>query len=174
MQQIPTKIIRQLFVLLLILGIGSLIFREMLPYLTGVLGAVTLYILLRKWMAILVDKKKWGPSLSAILLMVISFFGILIPIAGIALMLGNKIGHAVQNSEQFVKAVKEQMVSAEQYVGFEINSVQVYGLTGRIVFESNPNTSKENINTANFTNGVYYVRIGVNNNFITKKLEIIQ
>lgn len=59
-------------------------------------------------------------------------------------------------------------------VGFEINSVQVYGLTGRIVFESNPNTSKENINTANFTNGVYYVRIGVNNNFITKKLEIIQ
>ncbi len=59
-------------------------------------------------------------------------------------------------------------------VGFEINTVQVYDLTGRIVFESTPNNSKENINTANFNNGVYYVRIGVNNNFITKKLEIIQ
>lgn len=59
-------------------------------------------------------------------------------------------------------------------VGFEINTVQVYDLTGRLVFESTPNTSKENINTAEFTNGMYYVRIGVNNNFITKKLEIIK
>lgn len=122
MEQIPAKIIRQLFVLLLILLMGSLIFREMLPYLTGVLGAVTLYILLRKWMKILVTKKKWNSTLSAILLMLMSFFGILIPITGIVLMLGNKIGHAVQNSEEVIKAVKDQVGKAEQYVGFDLNS----------------------------------------------------
>ncbi len=122
MQQIPIKIIRQLFVLLLILFMGSLIFREMLPYLTGVLGAVTLYILMRKWMTTLVNKKKWNPALAATLLMLMSFFGILIPIAGIVMMLGNKIGNAVKNSEQFVKAVKNQMGEAEQYLGFNINS----------------------------------------------------
>ncbi|MGJ8592459.1 MAG: AI-2E family transporter [Aquaticitalea sp.] len=122
MQQIPAKIIRQIFVLLLILFMGSLIFREMLPYLTGVLGAVTIYILMRKWMANLVKKRKWSPTAAAIFLMFISFVGILLPIAGIVMMLGNKIGHAVQNSEEVIKAVKDQVGKAEAYVGFDLNS----------------------------------------------------
>ncbi len=122
MNQIPTKIIRQIFVLLLIILMGSLIFRELLPYLTGVLGAITLYILMRKWMASLVNKRKWRPTLAAVFLMIASFFGILIPIAGIVMMLGNKIGHAVKNSEQLVRAVKDQISIADQYVGFNINS----------------------------------------------------
>lgn len=131
MEKIPTKIIRQIFVLLLILLMGSLIFREMLPYLTGVLGAVTIYILMRKWMATLVIKKKWRPSLAAVFLMLISFFGILIPIAGIVIMLGNKIGHAVKNSEQLVNAVKDQIENAEAYTGYDLNSsIDTSAITG--------------------------------------------
>lgn len=122
MEQIPAKIIRQIFVLLLILFMGSLIFREMLPYLTGVLGAVTIYILLRKWMAKLVNKKKWNPTLAAIMLMLMSFVCILLPIVGIVMMLGNKIGKAVENSEQVIKAVKDQIGKVEQYAGFDLNS----------------------------------------------------
>lgn len=94
----------------------------MLPYLTGVLGAVTIYILMRKWMANLVKKRKWSPTAAAIFLMFISFVGILLPIAGIVMMLGNKIGHAVQNSEEVIKAVKDQVGKAEAYVGFDLNS----------------------------------------------------
>ncbi len=101
---------------------GSLIFREMLPYLTGVLGAVTIYILLRKWMAKLVNKKKWNPTLAAIMLMLMSFVCILLPIVGIVMMLGNKIGKAVENSEQVIKAVKDQIGKVEQYAGFDLNS----------------------------------------------------
>ncbi|MEZ4802358.1 MAG: AI-2E family transporter [Gelidibacter sp.] len=122
MKQIHPQIIRQIFVLLLILLMGSLIFREMLPYLTGVLGAVTIYILLRKWMAKLVNKKKWNPTVAAIMLMLLSFVGILLPIIGIIWMLGNKIGKAVNNSEEVINAVKEQVGKTEQYVGFDINS----------------------------------------------------
>lgn len=121
-KQIPPQVIRQIFVILLILLMGSLIFREMLPYLTGVLGAVTIYVLMRKWMAKLVDKKKWNPSLAATVLMLISFFGILIPIAGIILMLTNKIGRAVQNSEDVVNAVKEQLGKMEDKFGYDLNS----------------------------------------------------
>ena len=95
-KQIPPQIIRQVFVILLILLMGSLIFRELLPYLTGVLGAVTIYVLMRKWMEKLVNKKKWNPSLAASMLMLLSFVGILIPVAGIVLMLSNKIGKAVK------------------------------------------------------------------------------
>ena len=121
-KQIPPQIIRQTFVILLILLMGSLIFRELLPYLTGVLGAVTIYVLLRKWMTKLVNKKKWNPSVAAALLMFLSFVGILIPVAGVVLMLSNKIGKAVQNSEQVVRAFKEQLGSIEAKVGYDLNS----------------------------------------------------
>ena len=121
-KQIPPQIIRQVFVILLVLLMGSLIFRELLPYLTGVLGAVTIYVLMRKWMVKLVNKKKWNPSLAATVLMLISFFGILIPIAGIILMLTNKIGKAVQNSEDVVNALKKQLSSIEDRFGYDLNS----------------------------------------------------
>jgi predicted PurR-regulated permease PerM len=120
--EIPPKIIRQVFIILLILLMGSLIFRELLPYLTGVLGAVTIYVLMRKWMAKLVKKKNCSPPLAATFLMLLSFFGILIPIAGIILMLTNKIGRAVQNSEEVVKALKEQLGRMEDKFGYDLNS----------------------------------------------------
>jgi|TARA_R110000823_G_scaffold315687_1_gene449783 predicted PurR-regulated permease PerM len=121
-KHIPPQIIRQIFVILLILLMGSLIFRELLPYLTGVLGAVTIYVLMRKWMAKLVNQKKWNPSLAAAFLMLLSFVGILIPIAGIILMLTNKIGDAVQNSAAVIKALKEQLAKIEDTVGYDLTS----------------------------------------------------
>ena len=128
---INPKIIRQIFILLLILLMGTLIFREMLPYLSGVLGAITVYVLLRKWMAILVKKKGWKPDLSAALLMLLSFVGILVPIAGIILMLGNKIGEAVQNSEKVTKAFKEQVANWEDKIGYDISSqIDVSAVSG--------------------------------------------
>ena len=122
MKQISPKIIRQIFILLLILFIGSLIFRELLPYLTGVLGAVTIYILLRKWMVTLVKTKKWNPTLAACFLMLLSFVGILLPITGIVWMLSNKISETVSNSEQIITIIKKQLEKLEQKVGFDINS----------------------------------------------------
>ncbi len=122
MKQIPAQIIRQIFVILLILLMGSLIFRELLPYLSGVLGAITMYVLMRKWMARLVNKRKWNSSLAAILLIVVSFVGILIPITGVILMLTNKIGHVVKNSGEVVHAVKEQLSWAENRFGYDLNS----------------------------------------------------
>ena len=132
-KQIPPQIIRQVFVILLVLLIGSLIFRELLPYLTGVLGAITIYVLMRKWMTKLVNKKKWNPSLAAGFLMFLSFVGILIPIAGIILMLTNKIGDAVQNSAEVIRALKEQLGKIEDYVGYDLNSqIDPSAITGWI------------------------------------------
>src|SRR5690606_14838376 len=131
MKRIPAKLIRQIFVILLILFMGSLIFKEMLPYLTGVLGAVTIYILFKKWMSYLVNTKKWKPSLAAFLIMFLSFIGILVPLAGIIWMLSNKIGRAVNNSEQTVTAFKHQLSIVEDYLGFDITSkIDTSAITG--------------------------------------------
>lgn len=118
---IPPKIIRQVFVLLLIILFATLIFKEISPYLSGVLGAITIYVLLRKWMVYLV-KKNWNPDLAAAFLMILSFVCILLPVSGIVLMLGNKIGEAVENSEEVAKAIKSQMQNFETKFGYDLAS----------------------------------------------------
>jgi len=121
MKHISLKIIQQILVLLLIVLMGALIFKEMLPYLSGVLGAITIYVLLRKWMLILV-RKKWRPSIAATFLMFLSFVGILLPVTGIIFMLTNKIGNAVNNSEKVVDAFKDQLVIWEDRLGYDFSS----------------------------------------------------
>lgn len=121
MRKLSPSLVRQIFVLLLIAFLGILIFREIIPYLSGVLGAITLYVLMRKWMIKLVNRG-WRKSLAAALLMFGSLIGILIPIALIVMMLTSKIGKAVANSEKVILAFKEQVNKFEEVVGYDLSS----------------------------------------------------
>jgi len=121
MAQIDPKIIRQIFILLLIIMLGGLIFGAILPYFSGVLGAITIYVLLRIPMSKLV-KKGWPPNLAAVVLLVGSFVCILLPVSGIVLMLGNKVESAVQNSEKVITAVENQMSKWENMFGYDFTS----------------------------------------------------
>ncbi len=98
MNRLKPSLVRQLFVLLLIIFLLVLIFREVLPYLSGILGAITLYVVLRKPMTWLV-LRGWQPVMAASTLMFLSFVGILVPITLTVIMLTSKIGKAVANSE---------------------------------------------------------------------------
>lgn len=120
MDRLKPALVRQLFVLLLLLFFAVLIFKEILPYLSGVLGAITLYVLLRNWMKKLLAKG-WNPGVAAALLMSGSFVGILVPVSLVVFMLSSKIGKAVTNSERVISAVKEQIDTIEQYIGYDIS-----------------------------------------------------
>ena len=121
MKTIPQPIIRQIFILLIIIIIGGLIFWELLPYLSGVLGAITIYVLMRGWMVKLV-RRGWNRNLAAATLCILSFITILLPVSGVLLLLGNKIGHAVKNSERVASAFKEQIGVWESRLGFDLAS----------------------------------------------------
>lgn len=130
MKTIPSKIIRQIFALLIIIIIGALIFKQLLPYLSGVLGAITLYVLLKGWMIKLV-KLGWNKNLAASLLMILSFVGILLPISGIIALLGSKVSEVVKNSEDFVNALKEQLKVIESRWGYDFASnIDVSAISG--------------------------------------------
>ena len=120
MNRLKPSLVRQLFVLLLILFLLVLIFREVLPYLSGVLGAITLFVVMRKPMIKLVGRG-WKPVMAASFLMFLSFVGILVPIALTVLMLTAKIGKAVANSERVLQVLKEQINEAEKYVGYDLS-----------------------------------------------------
>src|SRR5690606_10184511 len=116
--RINPTVIRQIFTLILIVLLGSLIFREMIPYLSGVLGAITIYVLLRPYMVKLVNRG-WSPEVAAGLLMFLSFIVILVPVAGAILMLSNKIGKAADNAKNVVGVVKDRLEEWENKFGFQ-------------------------------------------------------
>lgn len=121
MKYIDPKIIRQLFVLLLIVCIGGLIFMEMVPYLSGILGAITLYVLFKRWMGKLTSKG-WHASLAAALIMAVSFVLILVPVGGILIMLGSRVGSVVDKSERVIAALEEQMYAIEKQIDYDLTS----------------------------------------------------
>ena len=76
-----TSLITLILILMLIIG------KHALPYMSGVLGALTIYVLLRGQMRWLVERKHWGRNWAASLLTVEAIFFFLIPLLGIVLML---------------------------------------------------------------------------------------
>ncbi|WP_324027095.1 AI-2E family transporter [Maribacter sp. BPC-D8] len=121
MKNIPADIIRQLFMILFIVLMGGVLFKSLLPYLSGFLGALTLYILLLKPMKKLI-LRKWRPGLAALFLLVISFFCILLPFAGVGLMLGKKVGKGLNNFEQYIDLIKQKIAVWEEHFGIDLTS----------------------------------------------------
>lgn len=65
----------------IILVLGVVLCMEMIPFLGGILGAVTIYVLLRNQMLYLTEKKGWRASLAALLLLGEAILFFLIPIS---------------------------------------------------------------------------------------------
>jgi len=121
MKKINHKILRQVLILLIIIFFGGLIIKYMLPYMSGVLGALTLYVILRKWMLKLINMgiKR---MLAAMLLIFAAIIGIFLPLMGAVFMLSAELGNLADKSEQVTTALKEQVFQLEKYVEYDISS----------------------------------------------------
>src|SRR5688572_13128904 len=100
MKRIPSDVIRQVLLLAGIVMLGLVLFRELSFFIPALLGAYTLYVLLRKYMFILTGKYKWKRGATAVFLMVLSFLIILLPIMILINMMTTKIGFAVAHSSE--------------------------------------------------------------------------
>lgn len=105
--------LRQIVFLLLIAGLGMLLFIQLYSFLPAALGAATLYILLRKSMFYLVEKRKWRPGAAALLLMFVSLILILLPIWMLVDMLYEKVTYAVSHANEWIAAIKQTIAQFE-------------------------------------------------------------
>ncbi|MBP3943764.1 AI-2E family transporter [Sphingobacteriaceae bacterium WQ 2009] len=78
-KQISNKAINQIFLILLILLIGYSIFKYLLYYLPGFLGAITLYMLFRKMFIKLTAERKLNKSLVSISMIFLAIVFIVLP-----------------------------------------------------------------------------------------------
>jgi len=97
--QIAANKIRQIIFLSSIITLGILLFLQMTFLLSSFLGAITLYMILRKPMYKLVYEKRWKKWVSATMLMIISFVCIAIPFIWVGFVLVEKISPLISNPE---------------------------------------------------------------------------
>lgn len=114
--------VRQIFFIILILGLAILLFFELAIFLPALLGAITLYILLHNWMFRLTEKKKWKKSLAALALMFFSLIVILLPVGLLVNMLSSKVSYAIQHSDQLTEALKKLVGDMEAQFNITIAS----------------------------------------------------
>ncbi len=117
--QIHPNVIRQVFILICILLVGGIILDKLLPYLSGVLGALTIYVLFKNPAQKLLNKG-WNKTLVSSVFILVSTLIVVIPLFLVVYMLSTKIGKAVKNSEETVEALKEQLESLETKYNFNL------------------------------------------------------
>ncbi len=149
--------LRQVFFIILILLMGIVLFMELSSFLPALLGAITLYILLHRWMFFLTEKKKWRKGWTALLLMFVSFIVILMPVGLLVNMLSSKISYAVQHSDELVQALKKVVGNIETRFNVTLASEENINKLGGTIAQSLPKVLGATFNTLTTIFFMYFI-----------------
>lgn len=89
----------------IILGLGLLLFLKITPFMGGILGACTIYIMVRGQMLYLTQKKKIRKSITAIILLIEAILCFLVPLSLAVWLLINKLQTVNVDTTAFVNTV---------------------------------------------------------------------
>jgi predicted PurR-regulated permease PerM len=156
-QVIDQNRIRQFFFILIILLLGILLFLELQSFLPALLGAITLYVLLRRWMFHLTEKKKWRKGWTALLLMIFSMIVILLPVGLLVNMLSSKINFAIQHSDELVQALKKVVANLENRFDVTLTSEENINKLGGTITQSLPKILGATFNTLSTIFFMYFI-----------------
>lgn len=149
--------LRQVFFIIVILLMGIVLFLKLSSFLPALLGAITLYILLHKWMFFLTEKKKWRKGWTAVLLMFFSFVVILLPVGLLVNMLSSKVSYAVQHSDELVQALKKVVGNIETRFNVTIASEENINKLGGAIAQSLPQILGATFNTLTTIFFMYFI-----------------
>lgn len=157
MQYFDNNKMRQLSFILILLILGTVLFIQLRAFIPAFLGALTLYVLMRKWMFRMVYTRKWSPSASAALLMVTSFTIIMIPVWVIINMLTARIGFAIQHSSEILNSVTAFVSNIEHRTGFKLISEENLKSVGTFMAQNIPMLLGATFNTLTSIAMMYFM-----------------
>lgn len=135
-KQISGVAIKQVFLLVIILVLAGLICFNLALFIPSVLGAITIYVVCRKYNFYLQEVKKWKPWLASFVLMLASLVILILPIYFIADLLIDKIGNAQAYMAKFNVFLEKIHTYIDTKFGFDIlskeNMDKVKGSVGKI------------------------------------------
>ena len=151
------NILRQVFFIVIILGLGLLLFLELSFFIQAVLGSLTLYILMRPRMHYLTEVRKWSGPKAAWLLMALSFLIILLPFGILANLLASKLIYAVGHSTQILDSLKNFSAEMKTRFGFAIADESTINEIGPFIRRIIPQILNITINTISTIGVLYFV-----------------
>lgn len=104
----------------IILVMGIILFIEFIPFLGGILGAFTIYILLRKQLKYLTGKKRLNRSLVAVLLLLETVLCFLIPLSLAVWLFINKLQNINLNPAELINSIEHIADLIEQKTGYDL------------------------------------------------------
>ena len=96
---------RKYSLITIILGLGLLLFLKMTPFMGGILGACTIYIMVRDQMLHLTQKKKIRKSVTAIILLIEAILCFLVPLSLAVWLLISKLQTVNVDTATFVDTI---------------------------------------------------------------------
>ena len=96
---------RKYSLITIILGLGLLLFLKMTPFMGGILGACTIYIMVRDQMLYLTQKKKIRKSVTAIILLIEAILCFLVPLSLAVWLLISKLQTVHVDTATFVDTI---------------------------------------------------------------------
>ncbi|MCO5230985.1 MAG: AI-2E family transporter [Chitinophagales bacterium] len=125
MATLDNQKLKQIFLLSLILAIAFLVFQNLITYLSGFLGALTLYILFKDVYRKLVEVKGWNSSLCAILIMIVATIVLLVPFTIMGYILIDKITFFISHPEPIIEQWNVLNQKIIEWTGKEILSPEI-------------------------------------------------
>ncbi len=113
MSQISAISVRQLLLMLLIAAICGVLFWNLYFFVPALLGAYTLYVLLRGPLFFLTERYKWPTKAAAALLILLSFVAVLLPFNWVFGMLQGRIASLFQNSDSLLQNAEQVIKTLE-------------------------------------------------------------
>ena len=106
--------------IVIILFMGVIIFRQITPFLGGLLGALTIYILVRGQMNHLVEKRKLKRSISALLITAETIFVFLIPLGLTVWMVANKLQDINLDPQTYSAPIQQVAEFIKEKTGYDV------------------------------------------------------
>jgi predicted PurR-regulated permease PerM len=154
---LDANLLRQIAFILVILFLGIVLVRELWFFLSAFLAAVTFYVLMRERMFYLTEKRGWKRSTAAWVLMLLSFFVILVPIGVLGNIMYSKISYVVTHSQELIESMKAAVARIKDRIGYEIINPNAINQLGPFLAQLLPKVLGVTLNTITLIGSLYFI-----------------
>ena len=154
---IDSNLLRQIFFIAIILFLGIVLFRELKFFLSAFLGSVTFYVVMLERMFYLTEVKNWRPGTAAWVLMLLSFFVILMPIGLLGNILYAKISYVVTHSAETIESLKLLVIRLQEKVGYTLVKPANINELGTYIGELLPKVLGVTVSTLTLIASMYFI-----------------
>ena len=104
----------------IIIGLGIILFLQITPFLGGLLGALTIYILVRRQMIHLTDKRKMKRSVAATLITTEAILFFLVPLALAVWLLVSKLQDINLDPQSIIAPIESAANIIKEKTGYDV------------------------------------------------------